>query len=112
MKKLFCLLAMFVSLAVPIVRAWAVEAGHVVISEIKISGGSGKSTDEFIELYNPTEVEVNLDGWRLVKKTASGSDYILVDNFGDKTVAAHSFFLITHLHQKIQEMLFLNPLNN
>ncbi len=95
MKKLFYFLVMLGLLNFPI-QTKAAESTHIVISEIKTSGGSGKSTDEFIELYNPTEAEVNLDGWGLLKKTASGSDYILVDNFGEKTIPAHSFFLIAH----------------
>lgn len=76
--------------------ARAAEANHLVISELKTSGGTGKSTDEFIELYNPTDEDVNLNGWQLIKKTSAGSNYALVDNFGDKTIGAHSFFLIVH----------------
>lgn len=71
-------------------------ASHIVISEIKLSGGTGKTTDEFVELYNPTGSAVSLSGWSLVKKTASGSDYVLVDDFGTKTIPANGFFLITH----------------
>jgi predicted extracellular nuclease len=96
MKKLFCLLVVFILLTVPIIRAGAVEAGQVVIGEFKTSGGTGKSTDEFVELYNPTDIDVSLNDWQLIKKTASGNDYVLVDNFGEKIISAHSFFLITH----------------
>ena len=74
----------------------AESASHVVISEVQITGGSGKSTDEFIELYNPTEAAVSLDGWQLMKKTGSGNEYVLVENFGTVTVPSHSFFLIAH----------------
>jgi len=74
----------------------AEQADHIVISEIKLTGGSGKSTDEFVELYNPTEQNISLSGWQLTKKTASGNEYILVDDFGGKEIKTHSFFLIVH----------------
>ncbi|MFH0805115.1 MAG: lamin tail domain-containing protein [Patescibacteria group bacterium] len=84
-----------VLLVVPL-ATHAVGADHAVISEIKTSGGTGKTTDEFIELYNPTDADVSLAGWKLVKKTAAGSDYGLIDDFGTKTIRAHSYFLVAH----------------
>jgi hypothetical protein len=95
MKKIFCLVVALSLIHFPF-QAQASEALRVVISEINTSGGSGKTTDEFIELYNPTSTDVNLSGWQLIKKTASGSSYVLIENFGDKTIVAHSFFLIAH----------------
>ncbi|MBU0597831.1 lamin tail domain-containing protein [Patescibacteria group bacterium] len=76
--------------------AKATSATHLVISEVKLSGGSGMSTDEFVELYNPTETDVSLSSWRLVKKTASGNEYPLVEDFGEQEIKSHSFFLIAH----------------
>lgn len=72
------------------------QADHLVISEIKITGGSGKSTDEFVELYNPTEEDVLLSDWQLIKKTGSGKEYVLVDNFTEQIISSHSFLLIVH----------------
>jgi len=74
----------------------AEPADHIVISEIKITGGSGKSTDEFIELYNPTDDEISLVGWQLIKKTASGNEYPLVEDFTEQKISSHSFYLIVH----------------
>ncbi|MFA5134171.1 MAG: lamin tail domain-containing protein [Patescibacteria group bacterium] len=68
----------------------------VVISEIKTTGGSGYSTDEFIELYNPADSAISLSGWQLMKHTASGSEYTLVEDFGGRAVGPRSFFLIAH----------------
>ncbi len=74
----------------------AENASHIVISEVQITGGSGESTNEFVELYNPTDTETSLSDWQLIKKTGSGSEYVLVDNFTDVIIPAYSFFLIAH----------------
>ncbi len=76
--------------------AKAQPATNIVISEIQITGGSGHSTDEFVELYNPTDSIIDLTGWQLAKKTASGNEYVLVDNFSEQSVAPDSYYLITH----------------
>ena len=46
-------------------------ATHLVISEVMTGGVS--ASDEFVELYNPTAVELPLDGLELVYVTASGA---------------------------------------
>lgn len=94
-KKISILVFISLFIIVPAVIK-ANPAGHIVISEIKTTGGSGKSTDEFIELYNPTEEDLSLSGWRLIKKTASGNEYELVDDFGVRIIKSHSFLLVTH----------------
>ncbi|WP_274540834.1 lamin tail domain-containing protein, partial [Staphylococcus pseudintermedius] len=45
----------------------------MVISEVQTSGGTGKTTNDFIELYNPTNCDIDLNGYRLVKRTASAA---------------------------------------
>src|SRR5687767_3966688 len=50
-------------------------ATHLVISEVQITGGSGDADHDFIELYNPTNSAIDLNGHRLVKRTGnSGTD--------------------------------------
>jgi len=73
-----------------------VIADHLVISEVQVSGSA--SNNEFIELYNPTNISVDLTGWRLARRTASGtSDIDLVSSFpSGKTIPAWGFFLVAH----------------
>ncbi len=70
-------------------------AGGVVINEIQV-GGAEKATDEFIELYNADDQDLDLTGWRLSKKTASGSLSNLLTEFPSVAIPAHGFLLIAH----------------
>jgi hypothetical protein len=67
---------------------------HVVISEVQIEGNTDVD-DEFVELYNPTGTPVIMSGWRLAKKTASGTQTDLVTTLNG-TIPAQGFFLIAH----------------
>lgn len=67
------------------------QANHIVISEIQV-GGEGVN-DEFIELYNPTGFEVNLENWDLKKKTNSGSENNILNNI-EGAIPAYGYFLI------------------
>ncbi len=68
---------------------------HIVISEIQLRGV--QPNDEFIELYNPTDVDVDISGWRLAKKTAteSATPQTLVNSLAG-TIPAKGFFLIAN----------------
>lgn len=69
-------------------------ASHIVISQIQIGGVS--VDDEFVELYNPTNADINLTGWNLRRKTASqtGSGTSLVASLSG-TIKSHGYFLIS-----------------
>lgn len=70
----------------------------VVISEVQTTGGSGNTTQEFIELYNPSSAPIDMAGWRLARRTAAAtSDDILLSSFDEPSVIpAWGFFLIAH----------------
>jgi len=53
---------------------------HMMISEIQSRGSNG-GTDEFVELVNPTCLEIDLSGWKIDYRTAS-----LVSTFGLRAV--------------------------
>ena len=66
---------------------------HVVISEIQTAGDI--TTDEFIELYNPTNTDIDITNWKLYKKTAAGTEEILVAT-ATGNMPAHGFYLFAH----------------
>ncbi len=72
-----------------------VTAASVAISQIQITGGTGHTTDDFIELYNQSDTSFNLKGYRLVKRTASaGSLDSLIKSWTDDTIIpARGFYL-------------------
>ena len=64
---------------------------HPVISEIQIGGET--VYDEFIELYNPNNSEIDLENWDIKKKTKSGSESNVLNNI-EGIIPAYSYFLI------------------
>lgn len=70
----------------------AATATHVVISEIQAAGAT--SGEDFIELYNPTNLEVSLSDLRLVKRTSTGATNDSIVAFAaDDSIASHGYFL-------------------
>lgn len=49
----------------------AASINHILISEIQ-TGGATDATEEFVELYNPGEASVDITGWLLQYRAASG----------------------------------------
>ncbi|MCK4524921.1 MAG: lamin tail domain-containing protein, partial [Candidatus Andersenbacteria bacterium] len=70
---------------------FANEVNHIVILEIQIGGET--VCDEFVELYNPTNLEINLDGWDLKRKTKSGTESNILNNL-EGAISAYGYFLI------------------
>jgi len=75
----------------------------ILINEIKIAGKDEDAKtmvyDEFIELFNPNEFEVDLTDWYLQKKTSQSSDFSsLVPStlFDSKTINSLEYLLIAH----------------
>lgn len=70
-------------------------AGEVVISEIQTAGTT--ASDEFVELYNTTNSDIDLTGWRLTKMSDSGvaSEANLVSSFS-VVIPANGYLLVVH----------------
>jgi hypothetical protein len=71
------------------------NVNHVVISEVQVAGVD--AGDEFIELYNPTDSEIDISGWSLQYLSGLASSTALAEkkNFepGNK-IGARSYFLV------------------
>ena len=70
------------------------EISKILINEIQIL----PIENRFIELYNPNEIEINLTGWYLQRKTEKGSSWISCvssTQFEGKTIQPKSHFLIS-----------------
>ncbi|HVE81130.1 MAG TPA: lamin tail domain-containing protein [Candidatus Dormibacteraeota bacterium] len=72
------------------------SAEHLVISELQ-TGTSASSGEEFAELYNPTDSDIDVDGWKLEYKSAASAD--TDTSWSTKatltgTIKAHGFYLI------------------
>ena len=87
---------LYVSFHIPIASA---ETKKIIISEIQITGGSGHTNDEFVELYNTENTDQTLTNWELRKKT-KGDDSArgaLFHKFeGNLTISAGKYFLWTN----------------
>ncbi|MBU2540225.1 lamin tail domain-containing protein [Patescibacteria group bacterium] len=69
----------------------------ILISEIQIAGVNDEK-EEFVELYNPNDEDINLTRWYLQRKTESGdnySTYAKQDLFSGKVIEANNYFLIS-----------------
>jgi len=70
------------------------NVNHILISQVQITGGPGKTDDDFIEIYNPTAVQFNLKGYRLVKRTHDDTSDILIKSWTtDAFIPAYGFYL-------------------
>ncbi|QQS60307.1 lamin tail domain-containing protein [Candidatus Falkowbacteria bacterium] len=67
----------FISLAEPILPS------DLVISRIQITGGTGKTDNDFISIFNKTNSAIDLLGLRLVKRTQSGTTDTTIKSWVD-----------------------------
>jgi signal peptidase I len=67
-----------------------VTADHVVISEVQRRGDNNQ--DDFVELYNPTGGDIDLDNWDLRVRNSAGTESSLIADLGG-TIEAHGYYL-------------------
>lgn len=94
LRRVLALVIIFTLAAVFVPQVSHAADPHVVINAFQISGA--KSTDEFVELFNPTENKINLSGWRLSKKTSSGTVYTLLTTFPSIEIESGNFVVVAH----------------
>ena len=102
-RRFLCLLlsaVMFTGMLVMPVAAADEDRGHVVISQIYGGGGNSGANykNDFIELYNPTDSDIPLEGWSVQYASASNTGVIGASNItvlpSNTTIRAHGYFLI------------------
>lgn len=59
----------------------------LIISAVQITGGTGKTAEDFIELYNSGDEPTSLAGYRLVKRTAAGSSDTIIYEWAEESEA-------------------------
>ena len=71
------------------------EVGGLYISEIQ-SGTDLGSSDEFIEIYNPTNEDIELTDWSIKKRSSSGNESSLVSSsrFQGLVIKSKSYLLL------------------
>jgi len=68
---------------------------HIVISRVQFSS-SASAYDEFIEIYNPTDQTINLNNYRLSRKTKTGTELNLLTKFSDFNLVSHGYYFVAH----------------
>jgi len=62
----------------------------LLISKVQITGGPGKTTEDFVEFYNPGPGQFNLKGYRLVKRTKTGATDTSIKSWTADAIIAES----------------------
>jgi hypothetical protein len=65
---------------------------HLVIAAVQI-GSASSSANDMVKLFNPTARLVDVSGWKLRKKSSSGTDYSLRVFPDGNTIAAGGSFM-------------------
>lgn len=70
------------------------DAKPIVISELQ-PGTQASAGDEFVELYNNTESDLDISGWTLYYKSATGTSWSKKATIAPgSTIAAHGFWVL------------------
>ncbi|MFC5130824.1 ExeM/NucH family extracellular endonuclease [Paeniglutamicibacter kerguelensis] len=72
------------------------DAAHVIINEAYLNGGSANASykNKFVELYNPTNEDIDLSGWSLQYRSATGQ--VAPTGFAalSGTIKANDYYLV------------------
>ncbi len=77
----------------PLTRVQAATPS-IVINEIAWAGSAASASDEWIELYNMTDADIPLAGWKLTKKSSGVEKDMLI--FSTGIIPARGYFLLSH----------------
>jgi hypothetical protein len=68
----------------------AVGVNHLLIAGVQIAGAS--TTNDFVKLFNPTASSIDVSGWKLRKKSSTGSDQSLRELPTGSAIASGGYF--------------------
>ena len=71
------------------------DEGDVVINELMWMGSLGDNDDEWIELRNMTDEDIDISGWRILAAGTGSGDRAHVQIPNGYTIEANGYFLIT-----------------
>ncbi|MCD6483061.1 MAG: lamin tail domain-containing protein, partial [Candidatus Aenigmarchaeota archaeon] len=66
-------------------------ANHLVISEVQIAGE--KASYDFVEIYNPTNISLDISGYKLRKRTSTGSEFSIRVFPSGSIIKSNGYFL-------------------
>jgi len=91
------LILVLISSSISSSTSYAERADHIVVSEIQIGGDTEEaaSNDEFVEIYNPTNSNVDLSNWELLKKTSAGTEFTQIATLSG-IIKPGEYLLIAH----------------
>ena len=78
------------------------DKSTVRMNEVQITGGTGKTNNDFIELYNAGLLPVVLDGWKLRKQTSSGTESFIRVFPAGSSIGAGEYFLWVNCLENFQ----------
>jgi len=67
----------------------------LVISEVQIKGSSVKgdlANDEFIEIYNPTDHDIDLSNWSIQYRGSKSTSFYKKNFVNDNSIPAKGYF--------------------
>lgn len=70
------------------------KSDNIVISEVQIQGDS--ANDEFIELYNPTNKDVDLSSWSIQYRGSESNSFKKKNFVSSNSIPAQGYFLIAN----------------
>ena len=74
--------------------------GNIIINEINYNSNDSFDPDDWIELYNPNEVSLNLSGWA-IKDEDDTHEFIIPENI---IIEANGYFVFTKDSSKFKAM--------
>lgn len=81
---------------------WLLGYGDLVINEVFYDAVGSDDNQEWIELYNNSNNDINLDGWNL---QAGGTSYSDIYIFPSIMIRANSFFLISETSYPLSNLI-------